>query len=650
MHRLQMLWQTTFAVAQRTVRSTKFERSVIRTLQNLKEMVMQSKLYLSSRKNLKWLFSLCALFFIPLLLAGKCGDDLPLPIVVKITSFTASPASLPIEGGNITLTWSTEGATTLSIDQGVGLVTGASVVVNNITATKTFTLTASNGTEKVNAKTTVEVAKPGDKDTTPPTIVSLTPANGSKDVPSKTPAVVVFSEAIKADTVTDSSVKVSAKDGSVLDKTLELSSDGKTLTIIPFNAIEPPNTLTIGLEATITDLAGNTLQTSPWSFEIPFWLTLSNALDVTPDNFAFQPSIAVSANGNLAVAWYEQDPVTNQTRVYVKEWNGTTWQQLGDALNTTSTNSASNPSLVVDSQNRPSVAFQENDSVTGDSSVYVKRWNGSTWITVGAAVATGSAEHPSLAIGKDVLGVAYTNINGTNQAVYFKLLNGVVWEQLGTELNDVKTQNADYPSLALYESQGLGELVPFIAFQEFDGTSNNIYVKQWSEMAKDWLKLDDELDVAVAKEAQHPSLRLNGNFPTVAWQEEGSTNKDIYVKEFNGSTWDALGNDDFKTQDSSEAFIATHRDGFSAPALVWRGSDGNGQNVYAKVFDETSSGWSPLPPTGLEPFNTPSKAAEHPEMTFGGFDVYVAFAEFDSTANSTNLVMKRYNIAAPEPQ
>ncbi len=595
-----------------------------------------TKLHLASRKKLKLYFSLATLFFVPLLMAGQCAHDLPSPSVVKINSFTASPTSLPATGGNITLSWTTEGATTLSIDQSIGEVTGTSVVVTNLTATKTFTLTASNGTDNATAKITLEVANPDDKDTIPPQMISLTPANGSKDAPSKAPIVVVFSEVIKADTVTDSSVSVTGKGGLSLDKSLELSSDGKTLTINLLNAVEPPSTVTLTLEPTITDLAGNALQTSPWSFEIPFWLTISNALDVTPDNFAFQPSIAVGENGNLFVAWYEKDRVTNQNRVYVEQWDGNTWQHLGNTLNTTSTNSASDPSLVVDSQNRPSVAFQENDSVTGDNSIYVKRWNGSTWITVGTAVATGSAEHPSLAIGKDVLGIAYTNTNGTNKAVYFKLLDGT-WKQVGTELNDVKTQNADYPSLALYESQRLGELVPFIAFQ-------------WSDMAKDWLKLDDELDVAVAKEAQHPSLRLLGDSPLVAWQEEGSTNGDIYVKSFNGTTWDALGNDDYKTQDSSEPFIATSlQDGFTPPPLVWRGSDGDGQNVYAKAFDATNAGWSPLPPTGLEPFNTPGKAAENPEMTLGGFDVYVAFAEFDSTTSSTNLVVKRFNISIPKP-
>jgi hypothetical protein len=613
-----------------------------------------TQLRLSSRKKLKWLVSLSALFFIPLLMAGQCAKDLP-PTAVKITSFTASPTSLPATGGNITLSWTTEGATTLSIDQEVGTVTGTSVVVNNVTTTKTFTLTASKGTEKVTATTTAQVGNSGDKDTTPPQTVSLTPENGSKDVSVGTPIVVVFSEAIKADTVTDSSVKVTGKGGSSLDKSLELSGDGKTLTINLLNSIEAPSTVTIGLESTLTDVAGNALATTPWSFEIPFWLTISNALDVAANNVVLEPSIAVGDNGNLVVAWYEWNRAATpiQTHVYVKQWDGKTWTQLGDALNTASTNSASEPSLVLDSQNRPIVAFRE-DGVTGERSIYVKRWNGSTWITVGAAVTTGLTEHPSLALGdSDAPSVAFTKYNGTNDAIFFKTFNGTLWQQLGGEIRVDKNQDADYASLAMLgnTSRVTGPAVPLVAFQETDSFSNNIYVKQWSEMANAWLKLGDQLDIDLSKEAQRPSLRLFGAVPFVAWQEEGSTNGDIYVKSFNGTTWDMLGDDDYKTQDSSEPFIATARDGFTIRALVWQGSDSNGQNVYAKVFDETSGGWSPLPPTGLEPFNTPGKAAEHPEMTFGSSGAYVAFAEFDSTTNSTNLVVKRYNsVPSPEPQ
>jgi hypothetical protein len=79
------------------------------------------------------------------------------PAIPTITSFTATPSSLPVGGGDVTLSWAVTGATTLSIDQSVGTVTGTSKVVN-VTANKNFTLTATNATGSVTSSTTVTVA------------------------------------------------------------------------------------------------------------------------------------------------------------------------------------------------------------------------------------------------------------------------------------------------------------------------------------------------------------------------------------------------------------------------------------------------------------------------------------------------------------
>jgi hypothetical protein len=68
------------------------------------------------------------------------------PAAPTITSFVASPTSLPVDGGSVTLSWAVTGATALSIDNGVGsvspLTTGTTSA--NITATTPFTLTATN--------------------------------------------------------------------------------------------------------------------------------------------------------------------------------------------------------------------------------------------------------------------------------------------------------------------------------------------------------------------------------------------------------------------------------------------------------------------------------------------------------------------------
>ena len=78
----------------------------------------------------------------------------PAPV---IASFTATPATLPAGGGSVTLTWATTNATTLAIDNGVGVVTGTSKAVN-VAANTTFTLTATNPSGAVTRSSGVTLA------------------------------------------------------------------------------------------------------------------------------------------------------------------------------------------------------------------------------------------------------------------------------------------------------------------------------------------------------------------------------------------------------------------------------------------------------------------------------------------------------------
>jgi hypothetical protein len=93
-----------------------------------------------------------------------------LPLVTKpiprptIVSFTASP-SVVAPGGSSTLAWSVAGATSLSIQPGIGAVTGSSRVVNPA-ATTEYTLIATNASGSVTAKTTVTINGGGGPDTT----------------------------------------------------------------------------------------------------------------------------------------------------------------------------------------------------------------------------------------------------------------------------------------------------------------------------------------------------------------------------------------------------------------------------------------------------------------------------------------------------
>jgi DNA-binding beta-propeller fold protein YncE len=80
----------------------------------------------------------------------------PLPM---ITSFTAKPTTI-VSGQSATLSWATTGTIgSLSIDQGIGAVTGSSKSVSPTTTT-IYTLTASNSGGSVTATVTVTVTPP----------------------------------------------------------------------------------------------------------------------------------------------------------------------------------------------------------------------------------------------------------------------------------------------------------------------------------------------------------------------------------------------------------------------------------------------------------------------------------------------------------
>lgn len=108
---------------------------------------------------------LCAIF--ALFALGACGDGsgsspAPPPVVLPgtgvpvINSFTASPSTLT-SGQSAQLAWTVSGATTLTIDQGIGDVTGQSTRTVAPTASTTYTLTASNPTGSVTASVQLSV-------------------------------------------------------------------------------------------------------------------------------------------------------------------------------------------------------------------------------------------------------------------------------------------------------------------------------------------------------------------------------------------------------------------------------------------------------------------------------------------------------------
>jgi hypothetical protein len=212
--------------------------------------------------------------------------------------------------------------------------------------------------------------------------------------------------------------------------------------------------------------ANGLLPTSTWTS--PYGIT---PLDITSANVASRPSLALKSDNLPVVAWYEHDGTS--TNIYVKEWNGSAWLQLGSTLDMTPSQNAKDVVLALRTDNRPVVAWEE------IGNIYVKQWNGSAWQSVGGVVdkvVSRQALRPALDLRSDNKPVvAWQEGTSTNYDVFVKRWTGTTWAQVSSNaLDKTLSQTAQRPALVLKSNNN-----PMVSFDEFDGTSENVYVKQF---------------------------------------------------------------------------------------------------------------------------------------------------------------------------
>lgn len=184
------------------------------------------------------------------------------------------------------------------------------------------------------------------------------------------------------------------------------------------------------------------------------------------------------------VAWSEWDGST--FNVHVSRYSEQGWNPVGGALSAQSgATSAQRPSLELDGEGNPVVAWKESNEGGSSSNLYVRRWTGALWESLG---------------------------DGVNQ--------------------EASIVQADDPALVL---DGSGN--PVVAWAGTDGTTTNIYVHRW--VSGHWELLGDVLSANPGQTvAAHPSLRIdNEGVPIVAWDEaDGPINKqtrNVYVYRLN---------------------------------------------------------------------------------------------------------------------
>jgi hypothetical protein len=174
------------------------------------------------------------------------------------------------------------------------------------------------------------------------------------------------------------------------------------------------------------------------------------------------------------------------------------------------------------------VAYLENAKT-----VRVKRWNGSSWQSLGSALnldATRKADSPALAVAGSDIVVAFVE---QNPSAKFQLQvkrwdeTGAQWQLLSSPgLNQDSSQHAISPK-AVVDAQGRITLVWV--------ENKSLYMKHYA--GGTWSLLGGTaLNVRNTHTAADPDLVLSGNNPVVAWREFAFVNQgtavfaEIYVQ------------------------------------------------------------------------------------------------------------------------
>ncbi len=249
------------------------------------------------------------------------------------------------------------------------------------------------------------------------------------------------------------------------------------------------------------------------------WVSLGGSLRVYPGDYHWPESPCIAINNDTPYAtWAENN---GYKYVNVKHWNGAAWVQDGGILNVNSNQDAASAKIII-FNNYPYVAWCEN---SGYYQLYVKKWNGSAWSPLGGSLNNNtlqSAASPNMVIHQNQLHITWVESNGTENQLYVKRWDGFSWVQLGPALNLDTAKDANAPVMASFND------VLYLAWIESNGTADQLNIKYFRE--NNWANESLGVNLNVNKNASGPSMAVSTDKLYIAWNEPENSISQIYVK------------------------------------------------------------------------------------------------------------------------
>ncbi len=304
----------------------------------------------------------------------------------------------------------------------------------------------------------------------------------------------------------------------------------------------------------------------PIIFTSPAWVEVgpnsAQGYGISQTTGATYPTIAIASDNMVYVAWENETLADGE--IYIRRWNGYIWDEVGvgsasgEGISDDSDPSGG-PSIAIDLNGMPYVSWINYKHVNGVdlSDVYLRHWNGNDWEEVGPNSAsgggisnTGTAHGASLAISPDgSLYVDWADFGSGDTEVYILRWTGDSWEEVGENSASgggiSNTPNNSTRSSIATSSHG----TPYVTWEEVDQITSDIYVRRWNGTIWEEVGEHSASGGGISNNwsffysfSISPSIAMTPEgIPYIVWADNDSGSYQIYIRRWNGTIWEEVG-------------------------------------------------------------------------------------------------------------
>ena len=497
----------------------------------------------------------------------------------------------------------------------------------------------------------------GSIDTQAPIADTFTPEDDAINVPTTTEVSARFDESILEASINPASFTLTNAQGDMIIAEVNYDNSNYKVTMLPEQNLALLATYEAKLHNVITDLIGNRLPETSWTFTTRDGVWGTEELIESEDvGSADNPQIAVEKNGDAIAVWVQSDGT--RYNIYSNRFTkaSNSWGSV-ELIGRDDIRHASNPQIAIDQNGDAVAVWVQSDGVTN---IYSNRFTKSSnsWGTV-TIIETGTLEalQPQIAVEKNGDAIAvWVQSDGTRYNIYSNRFTKSSNSWGTEEMIEIEGESAFQPQIAIDQN---GDAIA--VWEQSDGTIYNIYSNRFTKASNSWGS-ENVIETGIGAAFQ-PQIAIDKSGDAIAvWEQSDGIRSRIYSNSYNkeSHSWDTevvIGSTVSLLLEP--AHVAVNQNGDAV--VVWTSEDSLGvNNIYSNRYSKISNSWGTE-----EAIETGTSDASQPQIAmddngnalsvwrqYDGTAMSIYSNRFSSTSNSwsTEEFIETGTVHAQNPQ